>query len=165
MAVEPAEPMIRPATPGDAPELARLRYELRAGMDAPAESMADFARRCVAWMEAHLRDGTGWRCWIAEASGRAIGAVWLTFIEKIPNPVAEAEAYGYITSFYVQPEHRGRGVGSRLLGAALDECDRRGVHSTVLWPTPSSRSLYERHGFRAPRTIMERPGSHGSRTD
>jgi GNAT superfamily N-acetyltransferase len=153
----PARPVIRQATPADAELLARLRYEFRSMLDTPVESADAFVQRCSAWMSKRLRADARWCCWLAESSGVAVGVVWLAFIEKIPNPVGELESYGYITSFYVREDHRGSGIGSELLAAALAECDRRPVHSAILWPTPRSRSLYARHGFAAPRTMMERP--------
>ncbi len=148
--------VIRQATSADAETLARLRYEFRIMLDPPVESVDAFISRCTTWITGHLGAGGSWCCWIAEHSGTAIGMIWLSLLEKIPNPVGELEAYGYITNFYVQTDHRGSGVSRRLLAAAIEECDRRHVFSTILWPTPTSRPLYARHGFAAPRTIMER---------
>ena len=85
-----------------------------------------------------------------------IGTVWLELIEKLPNPVGERERHGYITNLYVRAEQRGAGAGTRLLRAALAECDARGVDAVLLWPTPRSRSLYEREGFRPASDLLER---------
>ena len=148
---------IRLATPADAPELACLRYEFRTTLDVPTEPADVFLARCRSWMSDRLRPAAAWRCWVAETPTALIGAVWLHFLEKIPNPVSEPEGHGYITNVYVRPDHRGSGVGGRLIAAALAECDRRALHSVILWPTPRSRTLYERHGFGVPRTLLERP--------
>jgi GNAT superfamily N-acetyltransferase len=153
----PASLSIRLATPADALELARLRYEFRTTLDVPTETADAFLARCTPWMSDRLRPAAAWRCWVAEASAALIGAVWLHFLEKIPNPAGEPEGHGYITNLYVRPDHRGSAVGGRLIAAALQECDRRGLHSVLLWPTPRSRTLYERHGFGVPRTLLERP--------
>lgn len=37
-----------------------------------------------------------------------------------------------ISTFYVQPRHRGKGIGKRLLHAALDHCRQQGVASVWL---------------------------------
>lgn len=148
--------VIRRATSADAEMLAHLRYEFRTMLDPPLEPAEAFVSRCTAWITEHLRADGSWCCWIAEESSAPIGMIWLSLLEKIPNPVGELEAYGYITNFYVRADHRGSGVGRQLLAAAVAECDRRKVFSTILWPTPQSRSLYGRHGFAAPRTLMER---------
>ena len=146
---------VRPAAAGDAPELARLRYEFRAPLGAPDESEAAFLARCEPWMAARLAEPGGrWRCWVAEDGGPgAAGAVWLQLIEKVPNPAPEPEEHGYVTNLYVRPRARG-GTGSALLAAALDWCRARRVHAVILWPTARSRPLYERHGFTTPEELM-----------
>lgn len=82
--------------------------------------------------------------------------MWLHRLEKLPNPVAEPEGHGYITSFFVKPEARGAGVGTTLLQAVLNACESRGFDSVILWPTPRSRPLYERHGFAARDQVLVR---------
>jgi GNAT superfamily N-acetyltransferase len=96
-----------------------------------------------------------WFCWVAIREERIVGHVWLSLIEKIPNPVAEAEWHGYITNVYVQETSRG-GVGGALMDAALAFCARRDVDSIILWPTQRSRSLYRKKGFSASDAIMSR---------
>lgn len=66
---------IRLARPGDAPTLARLRYDFRAGHDPVLEGEADFLARCTAWMEDRLAPGGSWRCWLAEEAGGMAGTV------------------------------------------------------------------------------------------
>jgi GNAT superfamily N-acetyltransferase len=149
---------IRPAVAGDAATLARLRYEFRA-CNAPApESENAFVERCTAWMVERLRPGGSWRCWVAQAGETIVGSAWLQLIEKLPNPVAEPELHGYISSLYVQPAHRGAGLGSLLLAACLGQCEASAVDAAILWPTPRSRSLYVRHGFAVRDDLMERRG-------
>jgi GNAT superfamily N-acetyltransferase len=150
---------IRAAGPADAGALARLRFEFRASVGTAVEGEAAFVARCAKWMSAHLTTSRGWLAWIAEDGNRARGCVWLCLIGKLPNPVEEPEWHGYVSSLYVQSALRGQGVGTALLEAALDECARRGVDAIVLWPTPDSRTLYERHGFRVRDDLLERRGA------
>jgi GNAT superfamily N-acetyltransferase len=148
--------MIRPARRADAPALARLRYEFRASHDPPVESEADFLARCTAWMEGRVTEDGSWRCWLAEEQGRIVGTIWLQLMEKLPNPVGEAERHGYVSSLYVSPASRGRGLGHRLLGVCLEACLAEKLDAVILWPTPRSRSLYERHGFALADDLLER---------
>jgi hypothetical protein len=67
-------------------------------------------------MQPRLAAGDVWRCWLAEWSGEVGGAVWVQFVEKLPNPVAEPEWHPYLTNFYVRPA---------LLRLALEACDAR----------------------------------------
>jgi GNAT superfamily N-acetyltransferase len=150
---------IRPARPEDAAELAQLRYEFRASVGIPVEGEETFVARCSTWMRASLTAGDGWLAWVVEDAGRARGCVWLNLIAKLPNPVDEPELHGYVSSLYVQSPLRGQGTGTALLEAALEECARRGVDAIVLWPTPESRTLYERHGFKVRDDLLERRGA------
>jgi GNAT superfamily N-acetyltransferase len=132
----------------DARRLAELRYRFRAAEDPVAEPRAAFLRRCERWMRERLAsEGGRWRCWVAEEGGRLCGHVWVARIPKVPNPVDEPEAHAYLTNMFVEPDRRGRGLGSALLEAALAWCRREGIGSVVLWPTERSRPLYRRFGF------------------
>jgi len=152
--------LIRPATPGDAGDLAALRYEFRAGRKSAVEPRDSFVSRCAKWMAGRLsHEAAGWRCWIARDEPSPVGHVWLLAIDKIPNPVAERETHGYVTNLYVRPAFRGQGTGGRLLREALAWCRSNGVDAVILWPTPESRSLYARHGFVSETGLMELRGS------
>jgi GNAT superfamily N-acetyltransferase len=152
----PEEWIIRAAKPDDAPELARLRYEFRTERREPVEAAAEFLRRCAEWMGPRLQSDSAWRCWVAEAGGRLLGTLWLQLIEKIPNPVAERELHGYISSVYVIPQRRRAGIGSALLDTCLRECDRMEFDVVFLWSTPRSRVLYQRKGFAMRADLLDR---------
>ncbi|HTS87251.1 MAG TPA: GNAT family N-acetyltransferase [Gemmatimonadales bacterium] len=151
-----AIPAIRRAAPTDAPALAALRFEFRSALDPAVESEKAFRRRTIGWMADRLLGKGCWHCWLAELAGETIGMAWLQLVEKLPNPVGEPEWLGYVTSVYVTPACRQRGIGAALLEAALSECDSRGVEAVILWPTPRSRPLYARHGFTAPTDLLQR---------
>jgi ribosomal protein S18 acetylase RimI-like enzyme len=148
---------IRRARPGDAPALARLRLAFRGEVEPLQEDEGTFLVRCEQWMAERL-GGADWRAWVAEAEAALVGTAWLRLVEKLPNPVAEPEWHGYVSSLYVVPEWRGAGVGSALLRACLEECERRMVDAVVLWPTARSRSLYLRHGFAVRDDLLEHRG-------
>ncbi len=151
----PPDLSLRRAIASEAETLARLRYEFRAELGVVQEPEERFLARCAGWMAQRLqRDG--WVCWVADASGALRGTLWLQFLEKLPNPVGEPEFHAYITSFYIQPSHRGRGLGSAMLLAALEDCAVRAVDSVFLWPSPRSRALYQRHGFSERAGMLER---------
>ena len=153
---------IREARVGDAPELARLRYKFRAELKAAAEERGAFVDRCTEWMAARLAAGN-WRCWVADSreavegvAPKIIACVWVELVEKVPNPNGDLEHHAYLTSFVVVPEHRGGGIGSRLLRHAIDWCESREVDSIFLWPSERSGPLYVRNGFEAAVGMLER---------
>ena len=138
---------IRLATTADALALAELRYGFRSSLAHPHEGEVEFVQRCEIWMRERLRADSSWRCWIAQQDHSLLGNIWVQLIEKIPNPVLEAEWHAYVTNFYVRDEARGKGIGTMLLEGALGWCKTQGVQAVILWPTQRSRSLYERQGF------------------
>jgi GNAT superfamily N-acetyltransferase len=156
---------IRRAGPRDARTIAAMRYAFRTELAAPAEPEQQFLDRATAWFEDRLgnagRTGcTGWTCWLArqqeqEQQEQPVGLVLVQLIEKVPNPVVEPEALGYVSSLYVRPQWRGRGIGDRLLGTAVGFCRDNGVEAVLLWPSPRSVPLYERQGFRRQAKVME----------
>jgi GNAT superfamily N-acetyltransferase len=148
--------LVRRATSADAAALARLRFAFRSSLAAAVEEELPFLDRCVAWMQPRLAADSRWRAWLLEANGAAAGNVWLQLVEKIPNPGKERELHAYLTSFFVRPEYRGHGAGSRMLSALVGECAALAVDTIFLWPTARSRSLYTRHGFTEANSLLVR---------
>jgi ribosomal-protein-alanine N-acetyltransferase len=63
---------------------------------------------------------------------------------------------GHVKDLAVHPDHRSRGVGSTLLDTALSRLREQGATTAKLEVRPSNapaRSLYERHGFDALRSV------------
>lgn len=146
---------VRLASPADALSLARLRYEFRSSFHNTVEHELAFVERCTAWMQEQLRRQSHWRCWIAEWQQTPVGNIWVQLVEKIPNPLAESESYVYLTNFYVREEHRGHGIGSRLLSEALAWSRSRNAQMVILWPTEQSKPFYMRNGFAHARDVMQ----------
>lgn len=145
---------VRPAAGEDAEALAALRWEFRAGRRPPTEDREAFLSRCAAWMRRELSAPGPWRAWVAVGDRDICGQVWLQLFDKLPNPVDEEERLAYLSNLYVEPSARG-GVGVRLLESALAFAAASGVDRVVLWPSPRSVPLYERHGFTRTGEVME----------
>jgi len=59
------------------------------------------------------------------------------------------EPHWYLPLIGVDPVYQGRGYGSALLRHALQNCDGDKLPAYLEATSPSSRRLYERHGFEA----------------
>ena len=71
--------------------------------------------------------------------------------------VTDRAAFAYLADVFVLPEHRGRGLGKRLIEAVMAHPDLQGVRRFILG-TADAHALYERFGFRAlaePERMME----------
>ncbi|HXW23142.1 MAG TPA: GNAT family N-acetyltransferase [Xanthobacteraceae bacterium] len=132
---------VRPATPADVPALLRLKRQLA------IQEKAEFALRATErdW----LRDGFGPRAqftaFVAEDAGAVVGMA--TASERYYTSWAGATLY--IQDIYVDPAHRGRGIGAALLGCVAALALARGsplVELTVRNDNPACR-LYRRVGF------------------
>ena len=91
---------------------------------------------------------------VAEADGQAVGMA----------SVGEAGSSraGSVTSFWVHPQARGKGVGDALLLATVETAREAGYDELLLWVVENNehaQRLYERHGFkRTGATQHVRPG-------
>ena len=154
---------IRLATVADAPTLAAMRYDFRSSLQPATEDRGAFTARVEAWMRERLVS-PDWRAWVAVDGERILGNIWLHRMEKMPNPVGEAAAVGYITNTFVLPELQSGGIGTALLRAVVEFSEREGYHTLILWPAPRSRAFYMRQGFEARDNIFARvvagPGVH-----
>lgn len=130
---------IHRAGPDDWRAVRALR--LRALADAPGAFASTFTRE-------QAYDEAGWRrrvatdaCFVAGDAGLAVG---------IPEP---GDPDGrHLVSMWVAPEHRGRGVADRLVGAVVAWAREDGAACLALWVVdgnPRARRFYERLGFAA----------------
>jgi predicted N-acetyltransferase YhbS len=86
-----------------------------------------------------LRDEDGSFAFVAQAGDRIIGHVQFSRGWIGSDPVVTLGPVG------VLPEHQGRGIGSALIRAGLDEASRRGELAAILLGAPQ---YYMRFGFR-----------------
>ncbi|MFO7170095.1 MAG: GNAT family N-acetyltransferase [Chloroflexota bacterium] len=92
-------------------------------------------------------------------SGRPVGAAWARLLEAVPGAASEEDASLPEVAVAVVPELRGRGVGAQLLAALLDAARPfYGALALSVRADNPARRLYERAGFAAVRTIVNRVG-------
>ena len=82
---------------------------------------------------------------IANHQGKLIGFIYYVMHEDI----IDGGPNSFITAYYVLPEYRNRGVGSRLLQAAIEDALERGaLEIEASTADPDARRLYEKHHFK-----------------
>jgi GNAT superfamily N-acetyltransferase len=144
-------PVIRNATPDDAEELARLRWQLYTEQDPSiAEPFDAYRKRFLGFALAALVDDR-WRAWVAGTEAGLAAAMWLQTVPRVPAPGrGKPRPIGYLTNAYVEPAHRGLGLGSAMLAAVFAHCEANGFELVVAWPAKDAYSFYERAGFTRP---------------
>lgn len=137
------EPRLRPIDAADQAFLQRLYASSRetemSRSGWPAEAIAELLQQQFnlqhRYYQEHFPDG---EFWLIERDGEAIGRVYLFWGETTLQ----------LIDISLLPEHRGTGLGSRLLGELLARADRQGlaVGLHVEADNPALR-LYRRLGF------------------
>jgi ribosomal protein S18 acetylase RimI-like enzyme len=131
---------VRRATVTDAATVGGLLFDFNTEFESPTPSAEQFARR---FEELLPRDDV--IVLLAEAS-EPVGFAYLTLR---PTPYGDGPL-AQLEELYVRPELRDRGIGTRLLIAALAEVSERGaieMHINVDEVDVDTRRFYERHGF------------------
>jgi N-acetylglutamate synthase-like GNAT family acetyltransferase len=80
------------------------------------------------------------RAWLAEDAGAAVAQAALRLFSS---------GEGEILNVYTTPGYRRRGIGGRLVDAAIAEARALGLRRLTLQSTDDSRRLYKGRGFRA----------------
>ena len=121
----------------------------------------------------HLKDAAGWNqteedwgrfleaspkgCFVAEWNGKVAGTV---------TTIIHEDRLAWIGMVLVDPELRGKGIGTTLLVKAIDYLDSRRIPCVKLDATPQGRPLYERLGFQVEydleRQILHREPGRGA---
>ena len=130
--------VVRPATRADLDVVIALRIALlreHAGNPVYARLRPDAETRARPVFGAQLasRHET---TFLAEQAGVAIGV--LRCVESVGSPLLLPDRYCYVSSVYVVPEMRQRGVLRRLFAAARAWCRDRGLDEIRLHNTPDN---------------------------
>lgn len=75
------------------------------------------------------------------------GSRWRQF-ERVTTAARPSTRHAYLVAMGVHPDHRGRGLGSRLLRQQHDVLDATGTAAYVETASAASRALYAQHGYR-----------------
>ena len=98
------------------------------------------------------------RLFLAEVGGEAVGI--LRAVDVRGSPLVRPEHYCYVSSVYVKPSARRRGVMRALVRAAERWCDERGLGEIRLHNVSSSRvaaAAWSALGFEVVEQVRRRP--------
>ena len=145
------EYVVRMAVPADAPVLARQRRLMFEAMGmvgdmGQAEELEAVARE---WIARELAAGSFYS-WIVEYGGEVVAGGGLQLRPLMPRPGhVRGKPEGLILSVWTEPDHRRRGLATRVVEAMLAWCREHGIRRVTLHASDEGRRIYERLGFRA----------------
>lgn len=153
MTAEPT-PQVRAAAPDDRDAVAELRWRwsVEENRATPRMSHDEYLAGAAAWFAAHEATHRGF---VADLEGRIIGMAWLAVTPRFPTPQSTARITADLQSVYVDPGHRGRGIGAGLVRAALEQATRDGAERMVVHSSEGAVRLYERAGFAAGPRLLD----------
>jgi ribosomal protein S18 acetylase RimI-like enzyme len=132
-------PQVRRATPGDAPQVARLLHDFQAEFDEPSPGVET------------LEERYGELIRNKEMIVLLVGDGPDGFAQLRFRPwVYSAGLHSYLEELYVMPDLRGNGLGRALLESAMETARGEGAEMMELGTSEddvAARALYESAGF------------------
>ena len=137
--------IIRPLTPQDAPAYVVIRREgLEQEPFSFASSPEDDRSRSVEWVQARLGERN-------QAIIGAFGPGLVGVVGVFREETVKARHKAHIWGMFVRAEGRGKGLGRKLMEAALDWARNQDgvshVHLVTSPRTPVAKALYQSLGF------------------
>jgi GNAT superfamily N-acetyltransferase len=140
-------------------ETATVRLRVMTSADIPAgmrlKELAGWNQTAADWRR--FLEGSPDGCFVAAVDAQVRGTVTTIPFEA---------RFAWIGMVLVDPEYRGRGIGTTLLETAIDYLDRQNLSALKLDATPQGQPLYEKLGFKAEYAITRwtrrRPSSEAA---
>lgn len=138
---------IRYATPEDAALLTEMRLRFM-GVSPSRSDYFRLRQNCSDYFASALPQG---RCdaVLAEVDGQCIGTGVIFYYDSMPSTFNPEGRNAYITSMYVEPEYRRRGIARQMLQYLVSRAGEKGYGVIMLSASDMGRPLYEQCGFEA----------------
>lgn len=95
-----------------------------------------------------------YRYFLVEANGDVIGGLGISSFRVPPQVSQPKGVYAYLSNMFVEREHRGKGVGRKLLKHVIDVCKQERIGLLFLHASEHGKPLYESEGFKAKTHLM-----------
>jgi ribosomal protein S18 acetylase RimI-like enzyme len=138
---------IRRAQPKDIPVLVKFRERMFQSFVDDFLDYDEMNKVTTKYLERKL-DKDEFVAWVGETDeGGIIACSAISFYELPPKPWNLDGKYAYVSSMFTEPDYRGKGLGGKLLHAALDYAREMDIKMVTLHATESGELLYRFFGF------------------
>ena len=127
--------------------LAQLREEGTKDVDGLEPAIRDFYKR-------NFENGSFW-LYVGIKDSEVVATAGLTLTEKPPYPACPTGKLGLLSSVYVKPELRRRGIAKRLVGFVLRFAKSEGCGAVHITASDAGVKLYSAMGFTHNENFMQ----------
>ena len=112
-----------------------------------ANQQIDLKPNLLDYYRRHMSDGT-FVSWLAVDGGKIVGTSGMSFVEKPPYFGCPSGKIGLLSSMYVLPEYRRRGIARILLDKVVGEAREYGCGAVHITASDMGVLLYTDYGFK-----------------
>jgi GNAT superfamily N-acetyltransferase len=147
---------VRPATPNDAPLLAKHRIEMFRDMGRIADegTAAELRAASETMLGEWVASGTyvGWLAEPVTRPGLVVGGAGVHLRPMLPRPSREGPGIAsgpeaYVMNVFVERAWRRRGIAAQLMEYVVSYARERRIRVVTLHASDDGRALYEKLGF------------------
>ena len=84
---------------------------------------------------------------LADDNGKCVGTGIIFYYNSVPSAFNVTGKNAYVTSMYVEPEYRRRGIGMTILNKLLETAERKGYAIIMLHASEMGMPMYRKAGF------------------
>ncbi|MGW7362730.1 GNAT family N-acetyltransferase [Streptomyces sp. NPDC054841] len=140
--------LARPAAPGDAEELVRLRTVMHDSLSVTPNPDTSWQPAAVETLRKRLADPDGTlTAFVVDRPGGLAACAVGTIEYRLGGPGNPTGATGYVFSVATDPGHRRRGYSRACMEGLLGWFEERGVSRVDLRASPEGEPLYASLGF------------------
>lgn len=134
----------RKLTEADLPTFIQMRItQLR---EEGATEDFDLVPALKDYYKRHLKEGT-FVSWLALDGDKIIGTSGMSFVEKPPYFGCPSGRLGLLSSMFMNPDYRRKGIAKELLGRVVEEARAYGCGAVQITASDMGVKLYTAYGF------------------
>lgn len=126
--------------------IVRHRIEMFRTIGRSDEELAEMAKVVRDYLHSSWNDEE-LVCHLILVDNNIVGGCAVVFFKSLPTHKNPSGIRAFIQNLFVEPEYRGKGLGTKLLENAIETCRKKGAWRVSLNATEMGKSIYIKLGF------------------
>ena len=143
---------IREAVTTDSELILHHRIEMFRDMGESEEYLKETVKLTEQYLE------TDWtkdyHYFLVEADSKVIGGCGISTFRIPPQLSQPSGIYAYLSNMYIEPEYRGKGIGTALVNYVIEFCKRNQIGLLFLHASDKGVPVYRSIGFSSSKRLM-----------